>query len=115
MAFAKRPSQPPDFDGVAFAKRLREIAEKVGLGPFDTLADNRLPRYLRWINSTVEFDGADKGGIRDVVAANADALDDLKEDFDNHRAIDNARHTALAQRVTALEGQQTSTPFPGSG
>lgn len=115
MGFAKHPSQPPDFDTVAFAKRLREIAAKVGLGPFDALADNRLPKYFRWINSTVEYDGADKGGIRDVVDANAYALEDLKGDFDQHRTLDNARHASLSQRVAALEGQQTNVPFPGSG
>lgn len=114
MPFAKYPSQPPPFDTSAFASRLREMAAKLGLN-FDTLNENRLPKLMRWIRSDAEYDGADKGGLRDVLAANAYALDDLKGDFDQHRAIDNDRHTALTKRVAALEGQQTNAPFPVSG
>jgi hypothetical protein len=113
MAFAKHPSQPPPFDASAFSERLRQIADKVGLGPFDALADKRLPKLMRWIRSDAEYDGADAGGLRDVVDANAYALDDLKGDFDGHRVLDNQRHSSLASRVSALEAQGEA-PFPMS-
>ena len=112
MAFTKKPTQPPAFDSKTFVKRLREITAKVGLGPWTVFNDDQLPVFHRWLRSENEFDGT---GLRDVVNANAYALDDVKEDLDGHKAVDNARHTALALRVTALEGQSTNTPFPGSG
>ncbi len=106
-----KPTQPPPMDSKGFVKRIREITEKVGLRPFAVFSDNQLPVFHRWISSTGEFDGK---GLRDVVNANAFALDDLKSDFDAHRTMDNVRHSALAQRVAALEAQQAA-PFPGSG
>jgi hypothetical protein len=112
MAFTKKPTQPPDMDTKAFVKRIREITAKVGLGPFQTFEDGYLPVFHRWIRSEGEFDGA---GLRDVVNANAYAVDELKADVDRYKAIDNTRHNALAQRVAALEGAATTTPFPASG
>lgn len=112
MAFSKKPTQPPEMDTKAFVKRLRDITAKVGLGPFQVFSDGYLPVFHRWIRSEGEFDGT---GLRDVVNANAYALDDLKADLDAHKTTENTRYTALAQRVAALEGQQTSSPFPGSG
>jgi len=109
---SKKPTQPPDMDTKAFVKRLREIVAKVGMAPVAAYDDKYLPVFHRWIRSEGEFDGA---GLRDVVNANALYLDDVKEDLDGHKTIDNARHTALAQRVAALEGAATTTPFPGSG
>lgn len=109
---ALKPTQPPDMDTKAFVGRLRDLAAKVGIGPFQTYEDRFLPTFHRWIRSEGEFDGK---GLRDVVNANAIFLDDVKEDLDAHKTIDNARHTALAQRVAALEGQNTNTPFPASG
>lgn len=98
-------------DTKGFVRRLRDMAEAVKLGPFAVFSDQQLPVFHRWVSSTGEFDGT---GLRDVVNANAFALDDLKEDFDSHRTMDNIRHSALAQRVAALEAQQ-SAPFPESG
>ena len=112
MAFTKKPTRPPDMDTKAFVKRIRELFAKNSLGPYQTFDDKYLPTFHRWIRSEGEFDGA---GLRDVVNANALALDDVKEDLDGHKTIDNARHTALAQRVAALEGAATHAPFPGSG
>ena len=108
-AFTKKPTQPPDFDSKGFLKRLREVTAKTGLGPFPVFADGGLDRLHRWLGSTVEFDGA---GLRDVVNANAIAVDDLKKDFDTHRTSDNARHVALDQRLDALEARP-NVPFPG--
>lgn len=107
-----KPTQPPDLDTKAIVRRLRELFAKVGLGPFQAFDDKYLPAFHRWIRSEGEFDGK---GLRDVVNANAIYLDDVKNDLDAHKTTDNARHTALAQRVSALEGQNTNTPFPGSG
>lgn len=112
MAFSKKPTQPPDMDSKAFVKRLRDVVAKVGMGPFAVYNDEYLPVFHRWIRAEGEFDGT---GLRDVVNANAYALDDVKEDLDGHKTISNARYTALAQRVAALEGAATTTPFPGSG
>jgi hypothetical protein len=99
-------------DTKVFVKRLRELFAKVDLDPFQPFEEEYLPRFHRWIRSEGEFDGK---GLRDVVNANAIFLDDVKEDLDKHKALDNTRHTALAQRVAALEGQHTNTPFPASG
>lgn len=107
-----KPTQPPDIDTKAFVARIRDVVGKVGLGPFSVFEDKYLPVFHRWIRSEGEFDGK---GLRDVVNANAIFLDDVKNDLDAHRTIDNTRHTALAQRVAALEGQNTNAPFPGSG
>lgn len=113
MAYTYKPKQPPPLDTSGFLRRIREIAEKVGLGPFPVFGDG-LVTFHRWLRSELEFDGAEAGGLRDVVNANAYAVDELKEDFDQHRTTDNVRHNALVQRVAALEGQQAD-PFPGSG
>lgn len=109
---SQKPTQPPDLDSKAFVTRLREVVAKVGMGPFSVYEDKYLPVFHRWIRSEGEFDGK---GLRDVVNANAIFLDDIKDDLDAHKVLDNTRHTALAQRVTALEGQSTHAPFPGSG
>lgn len=109
---SQKPTQPPQMDTKAFVKRLREVAEKIGIGPFAQFNDTYLPTFHRWIRSEGEFDGK---GLRDVVNANAIFLDDIKEDLDAHKTLDNARHTSLAQRVAALEGQNTRAPFPASG
>lgn len=107
-----KPSQPPALDTKGFVTRLREVVAKTGLGPFPVFGDEGLPKFHRWVRGEGEYDGK---GIRDVVNANAIYLDDVKDDLDAHKAVDNTRHTALAQRVAALEGQNTHAPFPASG
>ena len=57
-----------------------------------------------------EFDGK---GLRDVVDANAQYLDAVKEDLDAHRAADATRHQTINQRLAALEAAAASAPFPG--
>lgn len=109
---AKKPSQPPALDTKGFVTRVREMAAALKLGPFPVFGDEMLPKFHRWIRGEGEYDG---NGLRDVVNANAIYLDDVKNDLDAHKQIDSERHTALARRVTALEGQGTSVPFPGSG
>jgi hypothetical protein len=96
-------------DTKGFLKRLREVTAKVGLGPFPVFADGGLDKLHRWIGSTGEFDGV---GLRDVVNANALAVDELKKDFDNHRTADNSRHVTVDQRLASLEARP-DVPFPG--
>lgn len=77
--------------------------------PYQVFGNKTLTRWKQWVGGEFEFDGA---GLRDVVDANAYALEDLKSDFDGHRTSDNARHAALASKVAALEAQQVN-PFGG--
>ena len=112
MAFSKKPSQPPPLDTKNFVARLRDIAAKVGLGPFPVFNDDGLPKFHRWVRGEGEYDAV---GLRDVVNANAYGLDAVKNDLDAHKELDLERHNRLAMRVTALEGQNTNAPFPGSG
>ena len=107
-----KPTQPPAFDAKGFAQRLLERVVKPDGKPYAVFGETGLPRWARWINSSGEYDGK---GLRDVVNANAIYLDDVKNDLDAHKTVDNERHASLARRVTALEGQNTNAPFPGSG
>ena len=107
-----KPTQAPAFDAKGFCKRLYERVTQTNGTPYAVFGENGMPRWARWINGTGEFDGK---GLRDVINTNAIYLDDVKNDLDAHKTVDNARHTSLAQRVAALEGQNTNAPFPGSG
>jgi hypothetical protein len=109
---SQKPTQPPAGDFGTFAKALWERVRKPDNSPYQVFADGTLPRFTRWVGGTAEYDGT---GLRDTVNANAEYLDAVKNDLDKHKGVDNDRHAALAQRVTALEGQTTVSPFPGSG
>lgn len=108
---SQKPTQPPAGDFGTFAKALWERVRKPDASPYAVFADGTLPRFTRWVGGTNEFDGT---GLRDTVNANALYLDQVKDDLDQHRNIDNARHATLAQRVTALEGQVSISPFPAA-
>lgn len=101
MPFAKHVGQPPAFDATAFA-RTAGAADRASRDFVD---------WKQFVEGASEFDGS---GLRDVVEANADALDDLKGDFDAHRTNDNQRHQTINARLAALEAQP-GIPFPGSG
>lgn len=109
---SQKPTQPPAGDFGTFAKSLWERVRKPDGSAYAVFADGTLPKFTRWVGGTNEFDGT---GLRDTVNANALYLDQVKDDLDKHKDTDNNRHAALAQRVTALEGQVTVSPFPGSG
>ena len=109
---SQKPTQPPAGDFGTFAKSLWERVRKSDGSPYQVFADGTLPRFTRWVGSIEEYDGV---GLRDTVNANALYLDEVKNDLDKHKDADNNRHAALAQRVTALEGQVTVSPFPHSG
>lgn len=106
-----KPTQGPTFDEATFAQRLRERVLTATGQPYSVFKPDYFPKFIRWVRGTEEFDGT---GLRDVVNTNAIMLDGVKDDLDNHRDADNARHAVLSQRVTALEGQVSSSPFPES-
>ncbi len=106
---SQKPTQPPAFDATTFVKTLYDRVRKPDGSAYQVFEDKALARWKRWLDGTVEYDGT---GLRDTVNANALYLDQVKNDLDNHKDADNTRHAALAQRVTALEGQAPATPFP---
>lgn len=93
MSFSKKPTQPPAFDATSAIKGLNA-------------AWQRFPEWKRWLEATGDQDGK---GLRDVVNANAIALDGVKANVDNHTA----QIAALTTRIAALEAQPAS-PFPAS-
>lgn len=108
---SQKPTQPPAGDFNTFSKALYDKVRKGGYAtgdPYAVFGDGTLPQFTRWVGGTGEYDGK---GLRDVVNANALYADEVKNDLDQHRTIDNARHAALASRVSALEAQGES-PFP---
>jgi hypothetical protein len=100
MTFAKQPTQPPQFDAGAFAKHA---------GITDTDIKN-FQNWKRWVGGELEYDGT---GLRDVVNADATALNALKADYDQFHTLTSGQITQLFERVTALENAPT-VPFPGS-
>lgn len=112
---SQKPTQPPAGDFATFSKTLHDKVRKGGYAtgdPYTVFADGTLPKFTRWVGSSGEFDGT---GLRDTVNANALYLDEVKEDLDQHRTADNARHASLAARVGAVEAaiEALSVPFPG--
>lgn len=97
MAFAKQPTQPPQFDAGAFAKH-------AGITDADV---KNFQSWKRWVGGEIEQDGV---GLRDVVAANAVGLNAVKGTADLH----GTQITQLFERVTALESRPP-VPFPASG
>ena len=78
--------------------------------PYEVFNNQTLTKWKRWVGGEFEFDGK---GLRDVVDANAQYLDAVKEDLDAHRAADATRHQTINQRLAALEAAAASAPFPG--
>ena len=110
---SQKPTQPPPFDAATFVKVLDGELKKDDGSSYAVFQDNSYPRYTRWLNGTAEFDGT---GLRDVVAANAVYLDDVKNDLDQHRTADNARHAVVRQDITELRAAVEALsggPFPG--
>ena len=107
---SQKPTQPPGgADFSALVKKVNELATKTGLAPLNTTITGKIPAWKRWVGAEKpDYDGT---GLRDTVNANALYLDDVKDDLDNHKDVDNTRHTALAARVSALEAQG-EPPFP---
>lgn len=104
MSFAKLPGQAPPFDASAMLKFINTIAAKIYFGapakqlPLDFVA------WKRWMEASNEYDGT---GLRDVVAANAQALNAVKADLDRN----GSEITVLEAKVAALENRPPN-PFP---
>jgi len=106
--FAKKPTQPPSgADMNALVLRVDQLSKKVLNKGFIS----KLAAWKRWVGGETEFDGT---GLRDVVNANAYALDSVKNNLDNFESEVNPAIVDLKKRVSALESQP-NTPFPGSG
>lgn len=103
MSFSKRPTQPPAADVNALIARIDELSKSVLNKSFTS----KLPVWKRWVGAEGDQDGV---GLRDVVNANAIALDSVKGQLDGQEA----RLNNLTVRVKALE-DAPSAPFPGSG
>ena len=109
MASAK-PSQPPPSDFSTMEKAWYDNLRRPDGKPYEVFNNQTLTKWKRWVGGEFEFDGK---GLRDVVDANAQYLDAVKEDLDAHRAADATRHQTINQRLAALEAAAASAPFPG--
>lgn len=97
MAYAKHTTDPPPFDAAAAVKG-------------GAAAWQKFPEWKRWVEATATQDGR---GLKDVIEANAIAVDKLKVDLDQTKEAGAQLFqtvSALAQRVSSLE---TTPPFPG--
>jgi hypothetical protein len=114
MASAK-PGQPPTgADFSALVKKVNELAGKTpGVSPLSSIITGRIPLWKRWVGG--EGPDMDGVGLRDVVQANAVYLDAVKRDLDDFRENNGVAHSSFSSRLAALEAQQTTAPFPGSG
>lgn len=100
-----KPTQPPPFDASAHEKALYDSVRKPDGSPYLVFADKAFPKWKRWVESILEFDGA---GLRDVININAIMLDGVKSDVDLHgQAI-----IELRQDVQALKEAPAPRPFP---
>jgi hypothetical protein len=105
-----KPTQPPAFDATAHEKVLDAELKKDDGSSYAVFQDKSFPRWKRWVGGEgPEYDGT---GLRDVVNANALYLDEVKNGLDAHKDADAQRHQTVNQRLTALEAQATSPPFP---
>ena len=112
---SQKPTQPPAGDFATFSKALYDKVRKTDYAtgdPYAVFGDGTLPKFTRWVGGTAEFDGT---GLRDTVNANALMLDEVKEDLDQHRTADNARHAIVRQDITEIRAalEALSVPFPG--
>lgn len=92
MSFAKQPTQPPQFDAGAFAKH-------AGITDADI---KNFQAWKQWVGGELAFDGT---GLRDVVAADAIALNALKADYDSYHSLSAGQITQLFERLTAAEAK----------
>ena len=104
-----RPSQPPSgADFSALVKKVNELAGKVaGVTPLNATITGKIPAWKRWVGGEAEFD---VGGVRDVVATNADFLNLVKGDVDIHGQRLNIQAADIAQLKAWVAAQPR--PFP---
>lgn len=108
-----KPSEPPAFDAVTRDKILNEHIRKPDGSSYQVFTNQHLQRLYRWVGSLAEFDGVAKGGLKDVVEANAIHLDAVESNLNAHKAADANRHQTIDQRLAALEAAAAQAPFPG--
>lgn len=106
MTFTKKPSGPPTFDAAAFTRALTSGK------PVPSRLATQYIAWKQWVESTNAYDGADKGGLRDVLNADALAVDSLKVHLDTLDTREAAHNATQAQRLTALEAAVAGGPFP---
>lgn len=80
--------------------------------PYEVFNNKTLTKWKRWVGGEFEYDGV---GLRDVVNSNAIHLDAVEENLNAHKAADQSRHSAINQRLSALEAAAQTVPFPASG
>jgi len=107
MAYTKKPSVPPAFNAAAFVKALTAGT------PVNATVAAQYIAWKKWVESTDTYDGADKGGLRDVLDADMKAMDALKADLDNSKENNGVAHASFDQRLKLLEAQINNPPFPG--
>lgn len=102
MAYTFKPSAPPPFDAAAFTKALTAGT------PINAVTAKQYIAWKQWVESTNAYDGALKGGLRDVEDANAKGVDRLKGDVDIHS------QAILEMRADIQELQEAppTHPFP---
>lgn len=98
-----KPSQPPALDAGSIAKKLSTNA------PLTAKEIAQIQAWKQWVEASNAFDGASKGGLRDVLNALCVMVDGTKATVDAQAA----QLSDLADRVAALEAQP-SAPFPAS-
>lgn len=106
MAYTKKPGSPPAFDAAAFTKSL-----KAGT-PLSPVVAAQYIAWKQWVESTNAYDGADKGGLRDVLDADMKALDALKVDFDKLDDREASHHAAQKTELAQLRAEIITHPFP---
>jgi hypothetical protein len=102
MAFTKKPGTAPAFDASAFTKALAAGT------PISAKLATQYIAWKQWVESSNVFDGADKGGLRDVLNADMLAVDRLKGDVDIHsQAI-----LEMRSDIQELQEAPPAHPFP---
>lgn len=105
-AYTKKPSQPPtSFSASAHDNWAASVGSKTGV-PYPASAQLKVP--WRWTGSTAEFDGVERGGLRDTLNAGLLGVDALKQDVDSIKAAVND----LRSDVQALQEAPPARPFP---
>lgn len=110
MAYSFKPKTPPSgADFSALVKKVNELATKAGIAPLSATVTAKIPVWKRWVGSEKpDYDGAEKGGLQNVVKANAYALDGLKGDHDNLAD----RVNNIDARLRVVEEAPAARPFP---
>lgn len=107
-----KPTQPPAADFSTMEKAWYDNLKRPDGQPYEVFNNQTLTKWKRWVGGEFEYDGQ---GLRDTVDANAQYLDEVKNDLDQHRTADNTRHAVVRQDITEIRAalEALSVPFPG--